>query len=246
MKQYLRFHNFSPSQKLLCTFILLTFAIGYSFGMTLIWETHAGLDGKSGLSPKDIVIAYRGDVASRLELALRGPMSDRIDKDSSAKIYRWIESGAEEKSFNETIKPILESNCVFCHNGSNPHIPNLTTYENVKKLSVSSTGVTIGTLVRVSHIHLFGLTFIFAFTGIIFSLTYVKIWIKRVLITLPFISIYLDIGSWWITKVSEPFAYVVIIGGALMGFSFTAQFLISMRHMWFYKSIKDDISSEYF
>lgn len=244
-KEYPRFHDLSPSQRLLCTFVLLTLGLGYLFAMILIWETHVGLDGKPGLSSKDIMIAYRGDVATRLELALKGPMADRIDEASRAKIFHWIEGGAQESAYQTTVKPILEERCVYCHNESNPHIPNLSTFEDVKRVTVKSTGVSIGTLVRVSHIHLFGLTFIFAITGAIFSLTYVKIWIKRALITTPFISIYLDIGSWWVTKVSEPFAYVVIIGGALMGLSFAAQFFISLRHMWFYR-VKDDRAYEYF
>lgn len=244
-KPYPRFHDLSPSQRLLCTFVLLTLGLGYLLAMILIWETHVGLDGKPGLSPKDIVIAYRGDAATRLEIALKGPMADRIDEASRAKIFHWIEEGGQEGAYQATIKPILEERCVICHNGSNPHIPNLSTFEDLKKVAVRSTGVSIGTLVRVSHIHLFGLTFIFFITGFIFSLTYVKIWLKRVLITTPFLAIYLDIGSWWITKVSEPFAYVVIIGGALMGFSFAAQFFISIRHMWFYR-VKDDIASEYY
>lgn len=45
------------------------------------------------------------------------------------------------------------------------------------------------------------------------------------------IAVFLDIGSWWITKVSEPFAYVVIIGGALMGISFAIQWAVSIFQM---------------
>lgn len=243
--RYSRFHDFSPSVRLLCTFVLLTLGLGYCFATILIWETHVGLDGKPGLSARDIVIAYRGDVSTRLELALKGSMSDRIDPVSRARIFQWIEEGTQEASYNTVIKPILAEKCLLCHGGSNPHIPDLSSFEKIKSVAVRSTGVSIGTLVRVSHIHLFGLTFIFAVTGFIFSLTYVKIWIKRILITAPFIAIYLDVGSWWVTKVSEPFAYVVILGGALMGCSFAAQFFISMRHMWFYKP-KDDVASEYF
>jgi len=244
-QQYARFHNLSPSQKLICTFVLMTLGMGYMFAMILIWESHAGLDSKPGVSVKDIMIAYRGDAATRLELALRGPMADRIDEGDRAKIIHWIEEGGQEGAYTSTVKPILEERCNFCHNESNPHIPNLTNYDAVKSVAVKSTGVSIGTLVRVSHIHLFGLTFIFTLTGIIFSLTYVKRWMKRILITTPFLAIYLDVGSWWITKVSEPFAYVVIIGGALMGVSFAAQWFISMRHMWLYKP-KEDMSSEFF
>lgn len=235
MKQYLRFHNFSPSQNLLFTFILITLGLGYMFAMIFLWETHSGLDGKSGLSAKDIAIAYRGATVSRLELALKGPMSDKLDKESRAKILHWIENGNDTAVYNSTIKPIVDTNCKLCHGSGNPHLPNLMTYDNLVALTKSSKGITIGTLVKVSHIHLFGLTFIFALTGIIFSFSYVKIWFKRTIIVLPFI------GSWWITKVSESFAYVVIISGILMAIAFIIQFTISIKHMWFYTNKVLDI-----
>ncbi len=51
---------------------------------------------------------------------------------------------------------------------SNPHIPNLDSYENVMKMVQIDTGQDVYTMVRVSHIHLFGITFIFFIMGSIF------------------------------------------------------------------------------
>jgi hypothetical protein len=83
---------------------------------------------------------------------------------------------------------------------------------------------------------MFGLTFIFFIVGTIFSHAYFpKLWLKCTVMATPFIAIFLDIGSWWITKVSESFAYVVVIGGALMGFSFAIQWTVSIFQMWFWK-----------
>ena len=53
-----------------------------------------------------------------------------------------------------------------CHDGSNPHLPNLNGYDNVQKVTENDTGTGVFTLVRVSHIHLFGITFIFFIMGI--------------------------------------------------------------------------------
>ncbi|MBI4714587.1 MAG: hypothetical protein HY760_01335 [Nitrospirae bacterium] len=44
-----------------------------------------------------------------------------------------------------------------------------------------------------------------------------------------------DIGSWWFTKWEPVFAYTVIIGGILMGFSLAAQILIPLWEMWLKK-----------
>jgi hypothetical protein len=51
---------------------------------------------------------------------------------------------------------------------------------------------------------------------------------------LPFVSIVIDIGSWYLTKINTAFAWAVIIGGGLMGLSFAIQWLVSMYQIWFY------------
>lgn len=231
------FNQLPCSLKVLYTMVLLTMGMGYLFAMIQIYEVHAGRDGKDGISVKDIQIAYSGNKsATRLEGALNGPMSGMLPADEKAKIIDWIHSKTEKNKYEETVKPIIDSRCKACHDGSNPHLPNLANYEGMMTVSAVDTGVSISTLVRVSHIHLFGLTFIFFVVGTIFSHAYfAKRWLKCLVMATPFIAIFLDVGSWWITKVSEPFAYIVVIGGALMGVSFAIQWTVSMFQMWFYK-----------
>jgi hypothetical protein len=231
------FNQLPCSLQVLYTMVLLTMGLGYIFAMIQIYEVHSGRDGGGGLSVKDIQIAYSGDKAgTKLESALNGPMSSMLPADEKAKIVGWIHSGAEEKQYQEVVTPIVEARCKACHDGSNPHLPTLTTYDGIKKVAAVDTGVSIGTLVRVSHIHLFGLTFIFFIMGTIFSHAYFpKAWMKCLVMATPFLAIFLDVGSWWVTKVSESFAYVVIIGGALMGMSFAVQWVVSMYQMWLYK-----------
>ena len=93
---------------------------------------------------------------------------------------------------------------------------------------------------RVSHIHLFGLTFIFFIVSTIFSHAYMRReWLKIVIVTTPFIAIALDISSWYITKVYEPYAWMLIISGVFMGASFAVQFFVSLYQMWFF-TLPDD------
>jgi hypothetical protein len=43
----------------------------------------------------------------------------------------------------------------------------------------------------------------------------------------------MDIGSWWVTKYYDPaFAYIVILGGALMGLMLACQIFVSLWDMW--------------
>ncbi len=53
------------------------------------------------------------------------------------------------------------------------------------------------------------------------------------LVAVPFLAIWMDIGSWWFTKHDPIFAYIVIGGGVLMGLSLALQISISLYDMWF-------------
>jgi hypothetical protein len=104
------------------------------------------------------------------------------------------------------------------------------------KVAELDTGMDIFTLVRVSHIHLFGITFVFFTMGLIFSHAYVRpIWFKSAVIAIPFIGIVLDVASWYLTKIFTPFAWVVIGGGGLMGVCFGIMWVVSMYQIWFFK-----------
>jgi hypothetical protein len=147
-----------------------------------------------------------------------------------------VRRGTDEQEYETTIAPILERRCGACHDGSNPHIPDLRGYENVVESAQLDTGMDIFTLVRVSHIHLFGLTFIFFILGLIFSHAYVRpVWFKAMVIAAPFLAIILDIFSWYLTKLHPAFAWMVLISGALMGTSFAIEWIVSMYQMWFSK-----------
>jgi len=223
--------------RLLYTSTLLVLGIGYLFAMIYVFESHAGHDGKPGLSVNDLIIAYSGSKkATRLEAALKGPMASMLPTDERDEIIAWVRRGAKKSEFESTIAPIMEKRCLGCHNGSNPHIPNLTGYDRVMKKVELDTGMDIFTLVRVSHIHLFGITFIFFITGSIFCHAYVRpAWFKCTVIAIPFLAIVCDIASWYLTKIYQPFAWVVMISGVFMGIAFAIQWLVSVYQMWFYR-----------
>ena len=90
--------------------------------------------------------------------------------------------------------------CLSCHDGSNPHLSNLDGYENIAISVEQDTGKDLHTLVRASHIHLFGLTFIFFIIGFIFSHAYLRpLWLKHVIIVAPFAGVIADVhrpGIW--------------------------------------------------
>jgi len=133
----------------------------------------------------------------------------------------------------QAVRPTLDKRCMACHDGSNPHLPNLSNYDGLKKVAEKDTGTPLLTLVRVSHIHLFGLTFIFFLVGLIFSHAYLRpVWLKCAIVMLPFLSIAIDIFSWYITKYYHPFAWVVMGSGAVTGLCFGFMWVMSVWQMW--------------
>ncbi len=239
-RNYQRFKDISVSERILNTVFLLTIGIGYLAALANLYYTHQGLDGKAGLSVEDIVISYHGgNNHTRLGTAINGIMKPNLkygsDKDV---IMQWIDHGAGEQEYNEKIAPILNRDCILCHSPSiNPSLPDLTHYTTVAEVAHAG-GATISTLVRVSHIHLFGIAFILFFIGKIFLLCDLNVYIKRVAVVIPFAAMLLDVLSWFIAKEITLFAYVVIFSGALMGLSLWLQILLSVYQMWFFSDKK--------
>ena len=233
---YLHFSELPPSIRIMYTATLLVLGLGYCFALIYLFHTYSGKDGDpTTLSYQDDVIAYTGSgKASRLESALRTSMSAMLPQDELVPVITWAQEGADRAEYEKTVRPTVEKRCLTCHDGSNPHLPNLSGYDNIRKVTEIDTGTGIFTLVRVSHIHMFGLTFVFFVMGTIFSHAYVRpVWFKGAVVGLPFVSLVLDIGSWYFTKLYHPFGLVVMVAGGLMGLSFAFMWFVSMYQMWF-------------
>ncbi|MFQ5938030.1 MAG: hypothetical protein ACE5LB_16640 [Acidiferrobacterales bacterium] len=233
---HLHFQELPVSLRVLYTATLIVLGMGYFFATIYVFASHAGRDGDpSSLSIQDLVIAYSGSKEdTRLEGALKGPMRGMLPSDETSRIIAWVHKGANQREYKKDIRPILNKRCIVCHNGSNPHLPNLDGYEKLIKMVEFDRGADLFTLVRVSHIHLFGMTFIFFIISLIFSHAYVRpVWFKCVVVAAPFVAIVMDVSSWYFTKLFNPFAWVVMLSGVLMALCFAYMWVISVYQMWF-------------
>jgi hypothetical protein len=215
---------------------LIVVAIGYLMAIVQIQFTHGMADGELGLSVDDIVYSYYGKRSgSVLEAKLNGSMKLMAPEADRLKIINWVHKGGDEKSFNDTgIRKIFNTNCIACHNASaGITIPDWTKFENIAKRAETDTGASFSSLARISHIHLFGIAFIFMFVGLIFSLAAgVPRYLKAAVIVTPYVFLIIDISSWWLTKLNPNFAWLVIIGGGAMALSFAFMWTVSMYEMW--------------
>lgn len=230
------FSDLPSSTRALHTAVLLILGLAYLFGGIYLYHTYAGRAGGHPLvlTYQDIVVAYSGSGStSRLESALKGPMRAMLPAEEVGPIIAWVHAGADRAAYEANIRPTFEQRCLSCHDGSNPHLANFDNFDTLRKTTERDTGTGIFTLVRVSHIHLFGLTMVFFILGTIFSHARLRSErLKAAVMVTPFAALVLDIGAWYLTKLHPAFAWVVIGGGALMGLAFACMWAVSMQQMW--------------
>ena len=227
--------SLSSSLRALFTCFLLTIGFGYLAAVTYLFFVDIQPHQQMGMSVVDgISMKYHGQRGNtRLEAALGGRMGDRGSAQDRQAIIHWVREGARADKF-ATVQPIFAKDCDACHSpASGLPVPPLTTYDEVHKVAQVDTGSSFSQLARVSHIHLFGISLIFLLTGGIFALSTIPARWRLPIIILPYLCIWADIGSWWITKFEPLFAYVVLIGGGLMGLALALQILIPLWEMWF-------------
>ncbi len=221
------------SFKILFTGYILSVGFGLLMAGVQIMMTHGMADGKVGLSVDDIVYSYYGNSkGTKLESKLNGSMKANAPDAERIELIKWARNGASKEEWDAKIEPIVKKYCVLCHVPGAP-MGDFSTYENVKKHTDSDHGASFSSLTRVSHIHLFGIGFIFFFIGAIFTLAEgVGCFWKAVIVLTPFVFLIIDILSWWLTKLSPSFAWLTIIGG--LGYSVAAAIMlgVSLWQMW--------------
>jgi hypothetical protein len=225
-------------EKLLYSAFLILAGIGYLMALGLIYAVDHNRDGKPGLSVQDIADDYYGNRSgTKLEAAIRGPMAPHLDSiDSRNTIVAWLKSGTPEAEFQSQVKPILQQNCTRCHSpASGMGLPDLTNYQSVLKVAHVDKGASIESLVRLSHIHLFGIGLLLLTVGMIFRRAEGPPWLMNSIILIPFLSVFVDILSWFLTKWDPVYAYTIVITGAVMGVGLAVQILTSLFQMWLWR-----------
>jgi len=226
--------------KSLFTGYLLAIGLGLLAAGTQIMLTHGMADGKLGLSVDDIIYSYHGNHdgpnASKLVSKLYGSMKNNATPEVRIALLKWADAGAPASEWESKIKPLVIENCGPCH-ANMPGLANITDKAVMDQMTKRDEGQSISTLTRVSHIHLFGISFIFFFVGWIFSYaTGFSNLVKSVLIVTPFVFLIVDVSAWWLTKMNPFFAWVVIIGGFTYSMAATVMIFTSLYQMWFMKS----------
>jgi hypothetical protein len=229
-----RFYHRTISEKLLYTCFLLLVGLGYLMAISYLYVTHEMNDGKPGLSVADVAASYYGNRSgTRLEAAIRGPMASNISDEDRNVMVAWLKDGAEEEHYAKDILPILQKTCLACHvQSSNMNLPDFSSYAGIHKFAEVDTGMSMTSLLRLSHIHLFGISLLLFMIGSIFIQAEVNVWFKRFLVVSPMLAVFVDVLSWFLTKWDSQYAVIVIVAGGILGMSMALQILISLYQIW--------------
>ena len=242
-----RFYNCTLSEKFLYTSFLLLVGLGYLMAISYLYVTHADNDKQPGLSVADVANSYYGNRSgTRLEAAIRGSMAGNIDDADREVMVAWLKGGAKQEYYEKDIKPILQKTCLNCHvQSSGMNLPDFSTYEGIHKLAEVDTGMSMASLLKLSHIHLFGISLLLFAVGSIFILSEVNVLFKRVLVLSPMVAVFVDVLSWFLTKYDSHYAIVVIVAGGVLGCSMALQIVISLYQIWFLKRTDQPVSETY-
>lgn len=228
--------NLTLPVKTLFTGYLMAIGLGLLMAGVQIMLTHGMADGKLGLSVDDIIYSYHGNhegaASSKLNSKLYGSMKDNAPPEVRLQLLKWSDAGAPASEWEGKIKPQVDQYCAPCH-ANMPGLANISDKAVMDQMTKHDEGASIATLTRVSHIHLFGISFIFFFVGWIFTYaTGFTPLTKAILIFTPFGFLIVDIASWWLTKLNPNFAWLVIIGGFGYSMASTIMIFSSLYQMW--------------
>ncbi len=218
-------------------FAILT-SLSYGAAALNLYLNREMADGEPGLTRRDIELTFHGEKGKSRMLSqlTAGSMQEYLPPGDDGKaLLAWLsqsaprtwKDGAEDKSYDAAMAPMIKLNCTPCHHrgadrakGENPGAP-LESYEDVSKYTgPSDSAMPWKSLAWVSHIHLFAIGFAFLVYALITERLRVAERIRFGLWILSAGGLLIDVGGWWLTRLDAAFAPMVQLGGGMVAASF--------------------------
>lgn len=231
-----RLRQLPAPQRVVLTLALMVLGIGYLIATYNLYLTYSLTDGEPGLTVGDLRRAFYGQ-RDNTKLASKingGSMAQFLTVSGDReKILTWIQDGAERAAYARTVEPILQQNCIRCHNpqGLQRFAP-LTSYEQVMTVAQIDRGEPVQLWARVAHTHIQAIGIIFLILGGAFCFTsWPERW-KIVVVTLPFAALLVDFGARFLAKYWPGTVYVMLVSGSMIGLLFALMILVPLYEMW--------------
>jgi hypothetical protein len=223
------------ASKLALTVMLAVAGVGYLLGFLNIYLTYSPVDQKPGMSLTDISMSFYGSRGtSKLEKSIDGSMRQYLTSDADYQAVKgWLADGATEADFAQ-IKPIFDDSCGTCHSAEAAVAGVVTAdFADLSPLLQQDTGKSIPRLVGISHTHVLATLPVIFLLAFIFSFARYSQRLKGLVMVFAGLAILLDVGSWWLAKLSPALAVLVLLGGVSLALSFLALIALSAVDMWF-------------
>lgn len=198
-------------------------------------------------------------VPSRMLTMLRGAMRQYVEDDADFEILeKWLKAGGTREGLEQgeprmTPDRVMIRNCLRCHaQGSGEEIAGrapfgpdeLTVDHDMMKpflATVESEAVervrlapqyNLPRLILVSHVHMLSIPMFTLIVGLAFSLTRFPPRAAAWLIPMPMFALALDFAGWWLSRLGDPFVFLVAAGGGLFGLAFGIQIVVTLFDLW--------------
>ena len=210
--------------------VLATLAVllgGTAASGLYLYMHHEGRDETPGMTIDDIKGHYHGVIkSSPLLEALQNNHPEELPQSERTMLINWLTSDRIAQDYDDLDKgdnapaEIIASSCLSCHaraaQGENayPKVP-LEYWDDVRTIAFSKNiqPITTEILAASTHTHALGLA---SLTLALMAFAWCSSWprmIISVLIALTGLGLLVDIGSWWLTRWNDNFAYAVVVGG---------------------------------
>ena len=237
-KETVRLRTMPIPTKIIISLFLVLCGIGYLLGFTNIYLTYSQVDEKPGLSLEDIKLTYYGARdKSTLEKAIDGSMKQYFTNDTEySKVKDWVLDGASEKAWDSEIEQIIDASCSICHSAETALADVVTeNYSDIKPLLTANSGKSWSRIVAVSHTHVLAITPLVFLLVLLLSFTSFPLLLKNIVSIFAFSAVFMDVGFWFLAKLSPFFSIFVLIGGMSLGLSFGLLVILPLYDLWIKK-----------
>ncbi len=247
-----RLRKTSAPLRIAATCLVIVIAGGYAAALKHMVDHYEGKDERPGLTMDDITGSFHGvKREAGLITALKGSMKKKLPGEERALLLKWLEGSRINEDYDNpdlgenAPAEIIDRNCLVCHSRSSKkgnsigaRVP-LEYWDDVKRHAFSREldSVPFEILVTTTHTHAFGMALVTLAASVLFLATGFSRRVRHTLVMLLFLSLLLDLLSWWLARWSEPFCYLVVAAGALYGFFLAAALAGALFDAWLGKAI---------
>lgn len=242
-----RLRDLSPLARLGLTCLLLVIAGGFAASIRYVFTHHGKRDDRPGLTVTDLQGVYHGvSTPSRLGEALRRNHPPELPAAERDALLAWLALPPERLSaaFDDldagenAPSEIIARACVSCHarQAADPvasRIP-LDYWDDVQKLAVSReiSPNSVDILVVSTHTHALSLGTLTVVLALLLLATRCPRWLAGVLIAALGASLLADLGSWWLARRHDVFAYVIAGAGGVYSAAGVLTLLVVLLDLW--------------